>query len=152
MNLVDLLGSLLVSGIAAAGLVSDAEPPVATRPLAATIEVRGADVAWISPGPVRVVAGVDLTIGWVAHAGPDGLIRFEVAPGIDYTVTARRGDLVAGFQNWTIALPVTRDHRIEQAVRDRIDADARFQAERANFFDFTRWMAVINAELQPLEP
>ena len=143
----DLLWSFVASGLVAAGIVGDPSAPVASRPLASSIVVQGADVVWISPGPVVVAEGEFLHPGWVGHADDSGLVRFVVHPATDYTVTARLGDpLTTDAQVWTFQLPVTRDHRIEVSVRDRIDAQARFQAEGANFQDFIRWQAVINAE------
>lgn len=145
MKLVNLLASIMLASGIAAPVVHQPPEPVVTRPLAAIIEIDGATAAYISPGPVQVVQGEDLSYGWMAHADAEGRIVFRVLPGVDYTVTARVGPWHAGVET-SHPLPVTRDHRIEQAVRDLVDANRRLQVEQANFFDITRWQSVIVAE------
>lgn len=145
MKLVNLLASIILMGGASAGLIGVHADPVAERPLAAVIEIQGADLAWIAPGPVEVTHGTEIGVGWVAWAGPDRLIRFRVDPGTDYVVTAGVGSDAPRVLS-SHPLPVTREHRIEKAVRDLIDAQRRLQAEGANFFDISRWTQQITQE------
>lgn len=144
MKLVNLLASIMLAGGIAAPVVHQPEP-VVTRPLAEVIQIDGADAAYIRPGPVQVVRGEDINYTWMAHADAEGRITFRVKPGVDYTITARVGPWHSGVET-SHPLPVTRDHRIEQAVRDLVDANRRLQAEGANFFDIARWQSVIVAE------
>lgn len=147
MKLINLLASMMMVGAGTAQLVP-LDGPQIRRPLAAVIEVQGADLAWIRPGPVEVIAGVDIGPGWAAWAGPDGVIRFRVHPGTDYTVTAAVGEALPRVET-SHPMPVTRDHRIEQAVRDLMDAQRRLQAEGGTFFDIAHWTTIIAQEATP---
>lgn len=149
MKLVNLLAAAWVSGAAIGSGLRAMPDPTATRPLAGIIEVRGAHVAWISPGPVTVVGGEPIEVGWVGHAGADGVIRFAVSPTTDYVVMAGVGETEDRL--WSShPMPVTADHEIEAAVRGLLAAELEWRrvcdVHGANFFDLERWRAVILAE------
>lgn len=144
MKLINLLASFMIAGGGAAQVVP-LDAPQVRRPVAGVIEIDGADLARIWPAPVGVLEGGDVGGGWAAWAGPRGRIRFAVEPGTDYTVIASVGDTFPRVDT-SHPMPVTREHRIEQAVRDLMDAQRRLQAESANFFDIERWQRVILAE------
>lgn len=144
MKLVNLLASFIIAGGGAAQVVP-LDGPQVRRPMAGVIEIDGADLARIWPAPVGVLDGIDAGGGWAVWAGPDGRIRFAVKPEEDYTVIASVGETFPRLDT-SHPMPVTRDHRIEQAVRDLMDAQRRLQAESANFFDIERWQSLIRTE------
>lgn len=134
--------------------------PEVSRPLAGEILVFDADFVVVTPYYLDVLDGVQAGFGTVAYADDTGMIRLRVDPERDYEVRATivimgpDGDDYPDTEPdpyyfpFEHSLPVTRDHRIESAVRMMLEGIRRFTDEGGNFFDLSYWMDYINNEPQ----
>jgi len=127
--------------------------PTAERPYAGRVEVRGASFAIIGT-PADLIAGVEIGSGWAAFPDADGLIAWSVDPAADQDVTAvvyHGPPPTDPADPWpsdrvAFALPVTREHRIETAVRLWIESQRQLQAIGANVHEIAAQQARILQE------
>jgi hypothetical protein len=136
--------------------------PTVQRPLAGLVRITGANLAWPSPRhAAEIIRGIPM-LGHIALAGDDGLIEFRVNPeevfrvhiATDYPGRPHDVDPPAGepetLENQfrrnikEHLVPVTRDHRIEVAVRLLNDGQHRIAVEGATFHEIAAAQQRIN--------
>lgn len=135
MRLIHLLGALIAGGAGSAEVA---------RPLAGLIEVEGA--SWVAIWPEAQIVGEGNVGDWFGvRVDEGGVVRFRVDPHTDYTLTVNTGHGETWAQE-RVTLPVTRAHRVEIAVRMRVEAEERLRAESATMFEINAVLGRITAE------
>jgi len=102
--------ALIVAMVSVAATTT--EPMSAERTDLFTVRVERATFATIRPDPIRVSIGTEMQSPMNAFAPEDGVIEWEVAPGIEYevTVTDQTGDEPV---RELIEVGMTREHLIQ---------------------------------------
>lgn len=138
-------------------LMTDPPPPPSYDPLvdrhfAAEITVLDADYITCWPPFEEVIDGVQVGgFNSVTWADDTGAIRILVDPETDYDIRAtiqiitddgddlgHEPDVWPFHYNYEV--PVTREHRIETAVRIIVEGLNRFSAEGGTFFELSFWL------------